>query len=349
MKFSTFTLSQVPDSERTVEFLDDQFNQFILAEKLGFSTVWIAEHLFSTHGTFSSTQVLAGAIARATTTIRIGTAVSIVAFNHPLRTASDFAAIDCMSHGRLNYGTGRAYQVAEFEALGLDMSKSRDLYRESLDIILKSWSGEPFTYEGQFWTIPKPVRVYPRLVQQPRPPIYTAANSRESFIEAGQQGFHVLTSATFAWLGKGRDWVEDLASNLEAYDRACQEAGHDPKKMERALMMSCHVAPSAEAAEQKYGPCIDWSMRGHAKRAQTDGSLTASGSPQASNWGFEGLKAAGAVLVGDAESAVRHIRHLKKRLGFTELILEFNRGGLPNRDVEAAMHLFMERVAPNAG
>jgi alkanesulfonate monooxygenase SsuD/methylene tetrahydromethanopterin reductase-like flavin-dependent oxidoreductase (luciferase family) len=111
-RFGVFSLSQFPDLSKVVESFDDDLGFFELAEQLGYDKVWIAEHLFSTDGLVTSTQVYAAAIAQRTKKIRIGMAVCAIPFNHPLRTASDFALVDILSHGRLDFGVGRAYPAA---------------------------------------------------------------------------------------------------------------------------------------------------------------------------------------------------------------------------------------------
>src|SRR4029450_5346632 len=132
---------------------------FQLAEKTAYDKVWIAEHLFSTYGLVTSTQVYAAAIAQRTKKIRIGMAVCAIPFNHPLRTASDFALVDILSHGRLDFGVGRAYQPHEFAGLGVPMDKSREMLAEGLDIVLKSWTQQQISYHGKVWTIAEAVEL----------------------------------------------------------------------------------------------------------------------------------------------------------------------------------------------
>jgi alkanesulfonate monooxygenase SsuD/methylene tetrahydromethanopterin reductase-like flavin-dependent oxidoreductase (luciferase family) len=144
---------------RRVESFDADLRLFELAEALGYDKIWIAEHLFSTYGVVTSTQVYAAAIAQRTRRVRIGTAVVVVPFNHPLRTASDFALIDVLSHGRLDFGAGRAYQPHEFRGLGVPMDQSRAMFAEGLEIVLKAWTEERIMYQGKYWTIPDPVEV----------------------------------------------------------------------------------------------------------------------------------------------------------------------------------------------
>src|SRR3984893_6653154 len=96
MKWGIFSLSQIPDQTQRVAAFEGDLRQFELAEALGYDKVWIAEHLFSTYGVVPSTQVYAAAIAQRTKRIRIGMAVCAIPFNHPLRTASEFALVDIL-------------------------------------------------------------------------------------------------------------------------------------------------------------------------------------------------------------------------------------------------------------
>ena len=198
-KFGVFSLSQFPDLAKVVESFDNDLGFFELAEKLGYDKVWIAEHLFSTYGLVTSTQVYAAAIAQRTKKIRIGMAVCAIPFNHPLRTASDFALVDILSHGRLDFGVGRAYQPHEFVGLGVPMDQSREMLAEGLDIVLKSWTQEKISYKGKFWTIPEPVELLPKPVQKPHPPVYQATISPESFEQAARAGINLQMASPFTY------------------------------------------------------------------------------------------------------------------------------------------------------
>ena len=72
--------------------------------------------------------------------MRIGSAVCVIPFTHPLRTAADYALIDCLWRGRLNFGIGRAYQPHEFVGLGIEMGDSREMFNEGIELILKAWT-----------------------------------------------------------------------------------------------------------------------------------------------------------------------------------------------------------------
>jgi Luciferase-like monooxygenase len=148
MKWGIFLLSQFPDQERRVVSFQEELEQCVLAEQLGFTSVWIAEHLFSSYCAVSSAQVFAAAVSVLTKRIRIGTAVVVMPFNHPLRTAADFALVDALSNGRLCLGVGRGYNPAEFAGLGLPIDKSRAMFSEGMDQLVQPGSAGRRLLEG---------------------------------------------------------------------------------------------------------------------------------------------------------------------------------------------------------
>lgn len=79
------------------------------ADDLGYEAIWLAEHHFTDYGILPSPAVLGAAIAERTTRLRIGTAVSVLPFHDPRRLAEDYATLDVISGGRLDFGIGRAY------------------------------------------------------------------------------------------------------------------------------------------------------------------------------------------------------------------------------------------------
>ena len=216
MKFGIFSLSQMPDQAGRVEAFDSDFRQFELAEELGYDSVWLAEHLFSTYGIVTSTQVLAAAVARRTERIKIGTAVVVIPFNHPLRTASDFALVDVLSHGRLLFGAGRAYQPHEFVGLGVPIEESREMYAEGMDVVLRAWTEETIAHQGKYWTVPEPVEVLPKPVQQPHPPVYQACVSPESFETAAAEGWHLQLASPFTYRTYREAWIDKLGGEPRA-------------------------------------------------------------------------------------------------------------------------------------
>src|SRR5438552_18651593 len=103
------------------EVYADALEEARLADELGFEAVWLAEHHFSRYGICPSLAVLAAAIARETRRVRIGTSVVVAPFAHPLRIAEEWAMVDIVSDGRLEFGLGRRYQPTAFQGVSLPM------------------------------------------------------------------------------------------------------------------------------------------------------------------------------------------------------------------------------------
>ena len=180
MKFAAFALAgssavEEPDVifRRMVEFAQE-------AEELGYDSVWFAEHHFSNYGYIPNPLLMATRVAGETSKIKVGTAVLVLPFWDPLRVAEDIALTDQLTNGRLEVGVARGYQPFEFRRFGLDQEESRARTEESVAIITKALSGESFEFEGKYHQIPW-TTLYPRPLQQPRPPIWLAAATEESF------------------------------------------------------------------------------------------------------------------------------------------------------------------------
>src|SRR5882672_9324318 len=149
IKFGTFLLMQSPSARSSQEIYSRAIDIAQAAETLGFRNVWLAEHHFSTYGYLSRPAQLATFIAAKTTRLRVGTAVIVVPLHHPLVIAEEIATLDQLAGGRVDIGLGRGYQHYEFERLGLELDSARSRWEESVDIILKAFRGEPFSYEAK--------------------------------------------------------------------------------------------------------------------------------------------------------------------------------------------------------
>ena len=154
--------------------VEETIEQCILADEMGFDYVWFVEHHFLT--TFSCSpcpEVIFGALSRLTKRIRLGFGVVILPYHHPIRVAERVAMVDQLSHGRVDFGTGRSAPY-EQTGMGIDPRYTRDMWEESLTMIPKIWESDTFEWEGQFWNVP-PREILPKPYQKPHPPIWVAA------------------------------------------------------------------------------------------------------------------------------------------------------------------------------
>jgi len=171
--------------------VEETIEQCILADEMGFDYVWFVEHHFLT--TFSSSpcpEVIFGALSRLTKRIRLGFGVVILPYHHPVRVAERVAMVDQLSHGRVDFGTGRSAPY-EQTAMGIDPRYTRDMWEESLTMIPKIWESDTFEWQGQFWNVP-PREVLPKPYQKPHPPIWVAALQPATYQIAAEKGIGVM-------------------------------------------------------------------------------------------------------------------------------------------------------------
>ena len=137
------------------------FDRISIMDETGYDAVWLAEHHFSSFSICPSVHMMGIHIANRTRNLRIGTAVSLAAFYHPLRLAEEIALLDVLSGGRVNWGAGRGYQTVEFEAFGVPPKESYQRYREAVEIVLEAWTSERITYDGDYYHFEKKSRNCP--------------------------------------------------------------------------------------------------------------------------------------------------------------------------------------------
>jgi natural product biosynthesis luciferase-like monooxygenase protein len=322
--------------------------QVAYAEQLGFDSVWLAEHHFHPFGgLFSSPPVMGAAIAEKTTKIQIGTAVALLPYHNPIRIAEDYATLDCLSDGRLQFGIGHGFVKWEALTFGVALDDLRDRFCENLEVILKAWSEPVLNHKGRFYEY-HGVEVSPRPLQQPYPTVWMGATSTlESFEFSGRHGFHMLI---IPFLHN----VEELRPKIEAYLNARRAAGHDPSTARVLGVYHLYVGESSTEARSTAAQGL---AEYHAAAAEAR-SLTP-GIPEPESYRshehhrmkmrqltFEDLVSQNRVLVGSAEEVREKVEYVRERLYLTDLAGLFAIGGLTDDQARASMRRFTEHVAP---
>src|SRR5262245_31003907 len=250
MRFSIQVLASRREGQTDAEVYANALDECRLAERLGLHTIWLAEHHFSTYGILPSLPVLAAAVARETRRIRIGTAVVIAPFAHPLRIAEEWAMIDILSEGRLEFGLGRGYQPTEFRGLDVSMERTRERFDESFELIRRAWTQDRCTFGGEFYQM-RDLQVLPKPVQKPHPPLWTAAVSPETYVLAAKRGLKIQTSPAFTPL-------DVLAKSYAEYRQAWRDSQGTDRGADICLNKIIHVADSSRQAREDMREPIRW-------------------------------------------------------------------------------------------
>ncbi len=192
MEFGTFLLLQSPSAQDHATVFRRGIEIAKHADKLGFASIWCAEHHFSTYGYLSRPLQFATHLAAVTERIRVGSAVVVLPLHHPLVVAEEIGTADVLSGGRLDVGFGRGYQPYEFERLGLSLDDSRERFDEAVDVILKAFEGKPFSYDGKHYSFGE-TSIFPMPTQEPHPPIWVVGQSTESIAATVKRGFNIVS------------------------------------------------------------------------------------------------------------------------------------------------------------
>jgi len=311
MNFGTFLLMQSPSARSSQEIYARGIEIAQAAETLGFGNVWLAEHHFSTYGYLSRPTQLATYIAAKTTRLRVGTAVIVVPLHHPLVIAEEIATLDLLSGGRLDVGLGRGYQPYEFERFGLELESGRARWEESIDIILKAFSGQPFSYDGKLFKIPE-TTVFPQPLQQP--------------------GFGVP--------------IERMAEFRRLLDRLVAEC-KPPHPLRVGVQRAVYVAENqadarAAAEEARWNMRVTLSLRNQYERVERGRAIPvpAPKEPDTDDLLDRFL------VIGTPDTCIRQIKRIEELVGITHFNCSFWFGDLEHARVMRSMERFAREVMP---
>ena len=350
LRFGAYFFLQAPPGRSAEEILPEEVDQMVLAEELGFDSVWLTEHHYADYGLSAAPSVLLATVAARTQRIRLAIAVYVIPFHHPLRLAEETASIDILSGGRLTVGLGRGNRPMEFYGHGIPQQESRGRMEEGVEVLVQAWTQDRVDFHGRYWHIDN-VPVYPKPLQQPHPPLAFAVTSPETIAWTARHGFGMLSS------GLGTPLAQTL-QNKEAYVQGLHDSGRTEAQIEDLLhrwvvTKHVYVAPTdAEALADAREPEM-WYRDAFIRSLSTDGltglhpsvyegAETMLRRLRSQTW--EDLVES-ALIIGSPDTVAEKIAELQ-RAGVGEVACWMNFGGLEPRKVRRSMRLFAEHVIP---
>src|SRR5260370_23285625 len=130
------------------------------------------------------------AAAQTTRRLRFRVALHTLPLCIPMRLAGEIAAADILTEGRLETGVGRGHAWL-FERSGIDLAESRDRFNEAVEILLRAWTEDNFSYHGRYYRC-KDLTVVPKPWQRPHPPLFTGGTSLTTYEMAGRRGWGIF-------------------------------------------------------------------------------------------------------------------------------------------------------------
>jgi alkanesulfonate monooxygenase SsuD/methylene tetrahydromethanopterin reductase-like flavin-dependent oxidoreductase (luciferase family) len=347
MEFGYFTLSDnnYRDNPRTPNaFVSTIAAEAIYAEELGMHSAWIGEHHFSTLGVNSAPELLLTYVAAKTTRIRLAPAVTVLPLHHPIRVAEQWATLDLLSGGRVNFATGRGYDRREYGPFGANFEENAAVFAEGLEIVDRLWKNDqPIAHHGKYYNFDD-VWITPKPLQRPMP-IYVASFSRPTIELAARLGCGLVVAAGAAASVHG-----SLAEVARLYREACAAHGNKPGRLITSYFLHFADTPDEEriARERQlryHRECTSPAFPGDPKTAPENYRYFAKIVERYQTMKPEDFNS-NAVLLGNTNQIIDTLKTKVEAAGFDEVILYVNLGLKPHAQVKDEMARFMAEVAP---
>ena len=204
LRLGMFVMPIHDPAKPLVQCIDEDLELAVQCEELGFDDFWVGEHHSSSVENIVMPEIFLAKVLGMTECIRIGPAPVCLQYHHPVHVAGRLAFLDHMSHGRLNVCFGPGAIPTDMEVFGAHASETSARVAESIDMILRLWTGDlPIDIEGRFWNVKMKDHLNPKFgvghlhkpFQRPHPPIYVPSISRTSagLSKAAERGFRFIS------------------------------------------------------------------------------------------------------------------------------------------------------------
>ena len=255
MELGVFMMPLHPPGSDQTKTLDDDLQQIVTLDRLGYREAWIGEHFTAMWENIPAPDLFIANALALTKDIVLGTGVTCMPNHNPFMIAHRIALLDHLAHGRFHWGVGSGGFPGDFEVFGFDpkTGEQRDVTREAIDLILQLWDDpKPGLYENKYWrfTVPEPsddigLRLHLKPYQKPHPPIAVAGVSPKSdtLVLAGERG----------WIPMSINFVPTatLKSHWEAVEEGASRTGRTPDNATWRIAREVYVADTTEEARDE--------------------------------------------------------------------------------------------------
>jgi alkanesulfonate monooxygenase SsuD/methylene tetrahydromethanopterin reductase-like flavin-dependent oxidoreductase (luciferase family) len=342
MRFGTFSYNQARPWVQERQAFEELLDQILLTERLGFAEAWFAEHHHSDYGMLASPNLIIASLAHRTQRLRLGNLVNALPLHDPMRLAEECAILDILTGGRLNVGLGRGVPRDDLKH-GLDRETAQARFEEGVEILMRAWTEDTFTYAGKAWNYID-ISCRPRPIQQPHPPIYYGATSPESPAIVARRGWNLALS---------RQPLANCARAIKAY-RAERTALGLAGRGDAIMVRDVYVADTDEQAWAEATPEITRFWQLAADNVWRRDGITTDDLPRLTErfayfpggLSVSRLEEWGTSLIGSVETVIKKARAMIEVAQPDSLVGMFSFGGLSHSRVTRSIELFATRVMP---
>ena len=299
----------------------------VIAETVGIDSFNIGEH-YRREFMDSASHVILAAIASRTERIRLGTAVTVLSTQDPVRLYTDFATLDAVSNGRAQLIVGRGSLTESFPLFGFDLADYEELFEEKLDLLVRLLREQPVTWSGNFRSSLTNQFVSPPISEGHIPTWVGVGGSPQSVVRAARFGLPLMLAVI---AGK----PERFAPYVELYKRALQE--HGQPELPIGLHSLGFVAETDDEALEIQWPYykeqFDWAAQERGWRPPTYEQFLAEVDH-------------GSMYVGSPETVANRIAAAMQALSLSRFDLLYAVGRVPHDQRIATIELYGREVIP---
>src|SRR5262245_29683126 len=346
MEFGYFTLSDnhYENNARSAnQLVADITAEALYADELGMHSAWIGEHHFNSLGVLSCPDLVLSYIAARTRRIRLAPAVTVLPLHHPIRVAEQWATLDLLSGGRVDFAAGRGYDAREYLPFKVSFADNQGIFEEGMELVRRLWSAdERISHNGKHYQFAD-VRITPKPVQRPLP-AYVASFSKPSIELAARLGCGLIVAPFAAAMTFG-----GLKQVADLYHDSCARFGTTPQRLMCSYFTHFADTPEQEAAQRArqiryYRECVIPAFPGDPRTAPPSYRYFIEIVERLHKVKPEDLTE-NSVLLGSPARITDTLKQVEAA-GFHEVILYFNVGLKPHTQVKEEMARFMAEVAP---
>ncbi len=303
-------------------------DQAVLADEVGLSFFGVGEHHRDDFAV-SAPEVVLAAIASHTSRIHLGTAVTVLSSDDPIRVYERFATLDAVSNGRAEVILGRGSFTESFPLFGFDLSQYEELFSEKLDLFAALRSEGPISWQGELRPPLVDQEVFPKTASGSLMTWVGVGGSPESVVRAARYGLPLM----IAIIGGP---PAQFAPFAQLYRQALEQLGHP--RLPIGVHSPGHVADTDEQAREELWPHF---------AAQRERIGRERGWPPPTRAEFEASAGPeGAVYVGSPETVAAKIVRNARLLGIDRFDLKFSNGALAHEKLMRSIELYGTEVAP---
>jgi probable LLM family oxidoreductase len=299
----------------------------VLADSVGIDFFGIGEHHRDDFAV-SSPEVVLAAIAARTSRIRLGTAVTVLSSDDPVRVFQRFSTLDAVSNGRAEVILGRGSFTESFPLFGFDLDQYETLFDEKLDLFTRLIGNEAVTWQGSTRAALTQQRVYPPVEKPPLKTWVGVGGSPQSVVRAAHYGLPLMLAII------GGDPVR-FRPFVELYRQACEKFGKPVLPV--GVHSHGYIGETDASARDEMWP--------YYKRTR-DRLGAERGWPPVTRADFEREIEQGSMYLGAPDTVARRIATTVKALGLGRFEMKYSAGQLPHENLMRSIRLFGTEVIP---